>query len=98
MVRLSQKIQAELENIDELFKEMPLHSNLPRLSTLELAGVAASLHNFYNGIENVLKQIFMSQKISVPVGQSWHKDLIEKAVKEGIISEERISHLTRFCG
>ena len=55
MVRLSQKIQAELENIDELFKEMPLHSNFPRLSTLELAGVAASLHNFYNGIENVLK-------------------------------------------
>ena len=60
MVRLKQRIQAELENIDEIFKEMPLHSSLPRLSTLELAGVAALLHNFYNGIENILKQIFVS--------------------------------------
>ncbi len=96
MVRLKQRIQAELENIDEIFKEMPLHSSLPRLSMLELAGVAALLHNFYNGIENILKQIFVSQKISVPEGQSWHKDLLEKAVKEEIISEECISHLGQY--
>ncbi|MBU0558576.1 MAG: hypothetical protein KKG93_03175 [Bacteroidetes bacterium] len=96
MVRLSQKILAELENIDELFNEMPSHTNLPKLSTLELAGVAALLHNFYNGIENILKQIFMSQKISVPVGQSWHKDLLEKAVNEGIISEECKTHLGQY--
>ncbi|MBL7129229.1 MAG: hypothetical protein ISS16_09645 [Ignavibacteria bacterium] len=70
MASLSQKIQAELENIDEIFKEMPSHLNLPQLSTLELAGVAALLHNYYNGIENILKQIFVFQKISVPEGQS----------------------------
>lgn len=46
MANLSQKIQAELENIDEIFKEMPSHSNLPQLSTLELAGVAALLHKY----------------------------------------------------
>lgn len=96
MVRLKQRIQAELENIDEIFKEMPLHSSLPRLSTLELAGVAALLHNFYNGIENILKQIFVLQKISVPEGQSWHKDLLEKAVKEEMISEECKSHLGQY--
>ena len=96
MVRLSQKIQAELENIDELFKEMPPHSSLSKLSTLELAGVAALLHNFYNGIENILKQIFVSQKISVPEGQSWHKDLLETAVKEKIITEECKNHLGQF--
>lgn len=96
MVRLKQRIQAELENIDEIFKEMPLHSNLPRLSTLELAGVAALLHNFYNGIENILKQIFVSQKNSVPEGQSWHKDLLEKAVREAIISEECKNHLGQY--
>ena len=58
MASLSQKIQAELENIDEIFNEMPSHSKLPSLSTLELAGVAALLHNFYNGLENIIKQIF----------------------------------------
>ena len=79
MVSLSQKIEAEFENIDEIFNEMPSHSSLSLLSTLELAGVAALLHNFYNGIENILKQIFVSQKISIPEGHSWHKDLIEQA-------------------
>jgi len=55
MDKLSQKINAELENIDEVFKEIPSHQKLPYLSTLELAGVAALLHSFYNGIENILK-------------------------------------------
>ena len=96
MVRLSQRIEAELENIDEIFNEMPPHSNLSLLSTLELAGVAALLHNFYNGIENILKQIFMSQKITIPEGHSWHKDLIEQAVKEGIISEECKNNLGQY--
>ena len=96
MVRLSQKIQAELENIDEIFNEMPSHSNLPNLSTLELAGVAALLHNFYNGIENILKQIFLSQKLTLPEGQSWHKDLLEKSVNENIISEECKSYLGQY--
>lgn len=93
MADLSQKIRAELENIDEIFNEMPAHLALPSLSTLELAGVAALLQNFYNGVENILKQIFASQKISVPEGQSWHKDLLEKAVNEGVISEKCKSHL-----
>lgn len=96
MANLSQKIYAELENIDEIFHTMPIHSDIPTLSTLELAGVAALLHNFYNGVENILKQIFISEKISVPEGQSWHKDLLEKAVKQGIISEECKSHLGQY--
>jgi len=70
MDKLSQMISAELENIDELSKEMPLYSGLPDLSTLELAGVAALLHNFYNSIENILKQIFVSQTLLIPEGKS----------------------------
>jgi len=96
MASLSIRIQVELENIDNLFKEMPSHSKLPRLSPLELAGVAALLHNFYNGIENILKQIFIAQNLSLPEGNSWHKELIEKAVKEKIISEECKNYLGQY--
>lgn len=96
MVRLPQKIKAELENIDEIFRELPPYTSLHRLSTLELAGVAALLHNFYNGIENILKQIFASQKISVPEGESWHKELLEKAVTEKIISDECKNNLGQY--
>jgi len=96
MANLSVRIHVELENINNLFIEMPSHSKLPRLSPLELAGVAALLHNFYNGIENIIKQIFIAQDISLPEGHSWHKELIEKAVNEKIISEECKNYLGQY--
>jgi hypothetical protein len=77
-----------LENIDEIFKEIPSRIKLPYLSILELAGTAALLHNFYNGIENILKQIFISENINLPEGKSSHKELLEAAVINNIISEQ----------
>jgi hypothetical protein len=50
---LKDRVLAELENIDEIFIELPSSAKLPYISTLELAGVAALLHNFYNGVENI---------------------------------------------
>lgn len=96
MGELSQRIQAELENIDELFIEMPSYEKLPKLSTLELAGVAALLHNFYNGIENILKQIVLSKKLEVPSGESWHKELLELAFSKDFISEDSKNKLAQY--
>ncbi|MEW6171436.1 MAG: hypothetical protein AB1472_07785 [Candidatus Omnitrophota bacterium] len=96
MANLSERIFVELENIDNLFTEMPSHSKLLYLSHLELAGVAALLHNFYNGIENILKQILISQKLPLPEGPSLHKELIERAVKEKVISEECKNYLGQY--
>ncbi len=66
MASLSQKIEAEFENIDEIFNEMPEYTDLHKLSNLELAGVAALLHNLYNGLENIIKQIFSANQIDLP--------------------------------
>src|ERR1035437_4716765 len=75
---------------------MPPHSKLLSLSALELAGAAALLHNFYNAIENILKQIFISNKISIPEGKSWHKELIESAFKEAVITENCKNQLGHY--
>lgn len=96
MVNLSQKIQIELENIDEIFENLPNHTDLPKLSTLELAGIAAFLHNFYNGLENIIKQILLSKNILLPDGQSWHKELLELAVENNIICGQTKNDLGQY--
>jgi hypothetical protein len=57
------------------------------LSQLEIAGIAALLHNFYNGIENILKQLFQAKGILLPQGALWHRELLLTATQHGIVSE-----------
>lgn len=71
---------------------MPKADKLPYLSELEIAGVATFLHNFYNGIENILKQTLLSQDMDIPQGASWHQELLLKA----IISESLTNNLKQF--
>lgn len=90
MVNLKDKIEAEYENIDKLVRELPPSKQLPFLEFLQLAGVATLLHNFYNGIENILKLILKAQSVPLPEGGSWHKELLNLAKANKIISESTL--------
>lgn len=63
-----------------------------------MAGTAALLHNFYNGVENILKQVFQLKGIALPRGKSWHRDLLIIAINRKIISMELAGSLKRFLG
>jgi len=96
MAVVHKRVEAELENIEHVVAELPGSDSLPSLSSLELAGVAALIHNFYNGIENILKQIVISCGKELPDNSSWHRDLVNIAVSNDIISESTAKELRRY--
>jgi uncharacterized protein YutE (UPF0331/DUF86 family) len=56
------------------------------------------LQSFYNGIENVLKQILVAREKRLPVGPSSHRDLLDLAVSESLISEAIGHRLDPYLG
>jgi hypothetical protein len=75
MADLHEKINAEIENIEKILFEVRKGGDLLKATTIELAGFGALMHNFYNSIENVIKQILMYKEIAIPSGSFWHRDL-----------------------
>ena len=81
----SSHVQAEFEAMESTLSALP-QRHLSKLSPLELAGVAALLHNFYNGVENVLKQMLQAKALPLPRGEAWHKDILLLAETSGVVS------------
>jgi len=44
---------------------------------IELSALAAMLHSFYNGIENIFKRITLELGDPMPASGSWHKELLD---------------------
>jgi uncharacterized protein YutE (UPF0331/DUF86 family) len=89
------RIEAEYEAIERTLSTLPSR-RLAQLSPLEMAGVASLIHNFYSGIENVLKQSFQARALDIPAGASSHQNLLLMAVEANIISDQLADELKEY--
>jgi uncharacterized protein YutE (UPF0331/DUF86 family) len=96
MDRLPKQILAEKQNVEEALDNLDKALAIKNKSTIELAAIGTFLHNIYNGIENILKQIANLKNIDIPKSESWHKDLLNLSVSKGIISEELSDQLYEY--
>ena len=68
---------------------------------LELYALAAMLHSFYNGMENIFKRITLELGDPMPGSTSWHKDLLDGMMRptgnrKSVLSPELARRLKEY--
>jgi len=79
--RLAEHVGVELEQLDRLlgtYEPLVQRCDTTPPDAIELAALAAMLHAFYNGIENLLKRIAVESGEALPSGDTWHRRLLEQ--------------------
>ena len=62
----------------------------------EQAAIAALVMNAYSGIENILKQMLIFDKLDVHDSPEWHEKILQKAGEIGILPPELFQMLSRY--
>ncbi len=93
---LFREIYAEKEHISNTLSALKKTLNRKRKTIVELAAIATFLQNIYNGIENLFKRILKYKGILIPISESSHKNLLDLAVDNQIITLELSKKLDEY--
>jgi len=88
----------EFGNIDRVKEELFLlySPEKPEYSTPERAALASFVINIYGGIEKILKQILIFDKLDVKESPEWHEKVLKKSGEIGILPPELFKILSRY--
>jgi hypothetical protein len=78
-------VGVEIEQLNHLLETHPplLRKCLKiKPDHIELSALAAMLHAFYTGIENILKRVSVELDGNPPTGEFWHRQLLDNGVRE----------------
>jgi len=96
---LWEEVEAEKELIENTLAELTKALQSGDRSYVVLAGMAAFVHNLYNGIENILKRMLLAKGQSLDMRSPfWHHDLLKAAIDQQIISETLSNGLKNYLG
>jgi len=95
---LKQYCTGEFANIDKVKAELfsVYKPDKAEYSLSEKAAVAALVVNIYGGIENVLKQMLIFDKLDVQDSPEWHEKVLRKAGEIGILPPDLVQVLSRY--
>jgi len=93
---LRQDIAAEKERIEGTLEALEKTLCRKRRTFVELAAIATCLHNAYSGMENLLKRVLKYIKVPLPDSATFHKDLLDLAVEQKMISQELSEALDEY--
>ncbi|MFN3466835.1 MAG: hypothetical protein ACK4WF_03935 [Candidatus Brocadiales bacterium] len=96
MVDLKRRVEAEKENILRTQKDLKAVLSVEKKTNVELAAIATFLLNIYNGMENILKQILKSKGIKIHRSETWHKELLDVSVTQGLITDKLANELREY--
>ena len=78
--RLRKQVVVEQEQLDrliEVHRPLLLRCATSTPDDIELSALAAMLHSFYTGIENLFKRIEVETDATLPRGEFWHRELLD---------------------
>lgn len=65
-------------------------------SLVEQAAAAAFIVNIYGGVENILKEMLVYDKLDTKDSPEWHEKVLKKANEIGILPHDLYQMLTRY--
>jgi uncharacterized protein YutE (UPF0331/DUF86 family) len=95
---LKEYCNGEFLNVDRIVGELTAlyGQGRPDYTLVEQAAMAAFMMNCYSGIENVLKQMLLYDKLEIDDSPGWHEKILRKAGEIGILPPELLQGLSRY--
>ncbi len=82
--RLTKQIAVEEDQLNKLIdihRELVSKCSSEPPTDVERSALAFLLHSFYSGLENIFKRIAIEIDGSLPVGDAWHRQLLDQMAK-----------------
>jgi len=88
----------EFGNIDRIKKELfsLYRSERSDYTLAERAAIASFVMNIYTGVENILKQMLIYDRLDIGDSPNWHEKVLKKAGEIGILPPELFQILSRY--
>ena len=95
---LKKYCSGEFDNINRVAEEIftVYKPDKADYTLAEQAAMAALLVNIYSGVENILKQMLIYDKLDIQDSPGWHEKVLKKAGEIGILPPDLFQVLSKY--